>query len=306
MSASEAVACFRSPQDDSCALEPCIVNAQPVDDLQCHLSASTAAKLLMSLTPGPLLQFCAIMEGHSQRVHPALLEIDDSIPTNMPMPLHVAEQIAAEMIESGQVRMEVWELLCDCLPSDEPRREASSSRASSMGCCSGAYSQGPLSGLRRNTTLFPWVTLLVCKFIRSCTHVPFTSFVLQRNTSMGVHKDLNNAKDSVNVLLPCLTFPGGGLWIEQSGGHMVKNLTMSGITFNPHHRHETYPWEGHRITVAVYTVREIHSLQPEHRETLQRLQFALLLPSDDRTTVRANLEAEASASAQPHSAPPGH
>ncbi|CAE7864680.1 unnamed protein product, partial [Symbiodinium necroappetens] len=167
----------------------------------------------------------------------------------MPTPLHVAEQIAAEMIESGQVRMEVWELLCDCLPSDEPRREANIGRASSMGFCSGAYSQGPLSGLRQNTTLFPWVTLLVCKFIRSCTHEPFTSFVLQRNTSMG-HKDLNNAKDSVNVLLPCSTFRGGGLWIEQSGGQCA---SQDGTLY------------GHRITVAVYTVREVHSLQPEHR-----------------------------------------
>ena len=158
------------------------------------------------------------------------------------------------MIESGQVRMEVWELLCDCLPSDELKREANSDRASSMGFCSGAYSRGPLFGLRRNTTLFAWVTLLVCKFIRSCTHVPFTSFVLQRNTSMGVHRGLNNARDSVNVLLPCSAFRGGGLWIEKAGGRCasqdgtlfgeVHNLTMSGITFNPHQRHETYPWRG--------------------------------------------------------------
>ena len=65
MSASEAVAYFRSPQDDSCALEPCIVNAQPVDDLQCHLSASTAAKLLMSLTPP---RWYAVRAGSRARV----------------------------------------------------------------------------------------------------------------------------------------------------------------------------------------------------------------------------------------------
>ena len=247
---------------------------------------------------------------------PYSLEIVDRIPADMPTPLHVAEQIAAEMIESGQVRMEVWELLCDCLPSDEPRREANSGRASSMGFCSGAYSQGPLSGLRRNTTLFPWVTLLVCKFIRSCTHEPFTSFVLQRNTSMGVHKDFNNARDSVNVLLPCSTFRGGGLWIEPSGGQCasqdgtlygeVHHLTMSGIAFNPYHRHETFPWEGHRITVAVYTVREVHSLRPEHRETLQRLQFVMPAPNDDRATIREDLEAETNVQTMPHSVPMSH
>ena len=101
-------------------------------------------------------------------------------------PIHVAEQIAADMIVSGQVRMDVWELLCDCLPTGELHREASAKRSSSI--CSGAYSQGPLFGLRRNATVFPWVTLLICKYIRSCTHVPFTSLVLQRNILMSAHK----------------------------------------------------------------------------------------------------------------------
>ena len=42
------------------------------------------------------------------------LEIADSIPPHMPRPAHVAEQIAAGMIVSGQVRMNIWELLCGC------------------------------------------------------------------------------------------------------------------------------------------------------------------------------------------------
>ena len=81
---------------------------------------------------------------------------------------------------------------------------------------------------------------------------------------------------------------------------------MSGIVFNPYHRHETFPWEGHRITVAVYTVREDHSLQPEHRETLQRLQFVTPAPNADRATIREDSEAETEVHTMPYSEPLRH
>ena len=104
---------------------------------------------------------------------PYSLEIEDKLPRGMPYPHQVAEQIAADMIASGQVRMQMWELLCDALPNGDPRRQACADLPGSMCFRSGAYSQGPLSGIRRNTTLPPWVTLLICKYIRSCTNVNF-------------------------------------------------------------------------------------------------------------------------------------
>ena len=138
-----------------------------------------------------------------------------------------------------------------------------------------AYSQGPLSGIRRNTTLLPWVTLLICKYIRSCTNVTFTSFVLQRNTSMRAHRDLNNALGSSNVVLPCSSFAGGGLWLQSTTGHCpsldgtmygsVQNLTLSGVTFDPHQWHETRPWRGHRITIAIYTIKAVADLSETPR-----------------------------------------
>ena len=140
---------------------------------------------------------------------PYSLEVEDKLPRGMPYPYQVADQIAADMIASGQVRMQMWELLCDALPNGDPRREACANLPGSMCFTSGAYSQGPLYGLRRNTTLLPWVTLLGCKYIRSCTGVTFTSFVLQRNTSMRAHRDLSNAPGSCNVVLPCSSFARG-------------------------------------------------------------------------------------------------
>ena len=50
------------------------------------------------------------------------LEIEDKLPRGMPYPHQVADQIAADMIASGQVRMQMWELLCDILPNGDPRR----------------------------------------------------------------------------------------------------------------------------------------------------------------------------------------
>ena len=149
----------------------------------------------------------APQQEHIVRI-PYSLEIEDKLPRGMPYPHQVADQIAADMIASGQVRMQMWELLCDALPNGDPRREACADLPGSMCFTSEAYSQGPLFGLRRNTTLLPWVTLLVCKYIRSCTNVTFTSFVLQRNTSMRAHRDLNNAPGSSNVVLPCSSFAG--------------------------------------------------------------------------------------------------
>ena len=93
------------------------------------------------------------------------------------------------MTVSGQVRMNIWELLCDCLPAGDLRREASTERVSGVSFCRGAYSQGPLFGLRRNTTLLPWVTLLINKYIRSRTH----------ESTMCAHRDINNDPDSVKM-----------------------------------------------------------------------------------------------------------
>ena len=159
----------------------------------------------------------APQQEHIVRI-PYSLEIEDKLPRGMPYPHQVADQIAADMIASGQVRMQMWELLCDALPNGDSRREACADLPGSMCFTSGAYSQGPLFGLRRNTTLLPWVTLLICKYIRSCTNVTFTSFVLQRNTSMRAHRDLNNAPGSSNVVLPCSSFAGGGLWLQSTTG----------------------------------------------------------------------------------------
>ena len=102
---------------------------------------------------------------------------------------------------------------------------------------------------------------------------------------MRAHRDINNHPGSVNVILPCSTFRGGGLWLESLDGDCPSmdgslqgrrhNLTMSGIAFNPHQWHETCPWEGHRITIAVYTVKAVRTLAPADVDTLRRLQFAL-------------------------------
>ena len=129
---------------------------------------------------------------------------------------------------------------------------------------------------------------MVCKYIRSCTRVPFTSFVLQRNTFMHAHRDMNNAAQSVNAVLPCSAFTGGGVWVcDPDGSHAcmdgtmqgtVQNLTLPGVTFDPQQWHETCPWTGDRITIAIFTVRAVDELNPAHVDTLRRLEFAFPTP----------------------------
>ena len=226
-------------------------------------------------------------DEHTVRI-PYSLETTSHIPEGMPTPRHVAEQIAADMIADWQVRMEAWELLCDSLPSGDLRREACTDHADGMCFLSGRYSQGPLQGLRRNTSAFPWVTLLICKYIRSCTTEAFTSFVLQRSTMMQAHRDLNNSPTSCNVVLPCSSFKGGGLWLKAPFGNCpsrdgtmlgrIHSLTLPGAVFHPHLWHETRPWQGQRITIAIYTIRAVTNLEPRHLQTLWRLEFAPPVP----------------------------
>eukprot|EP00439_Symbiodinium_sp_Y106_P030291 s3273_g3.t1 len=133
--------------------------------------------------------------------HTGLKDVGGETPT----PFKAEEM---KWLKDGHWCYQKWSPALGSLVVDETRdlrREASTERVSGVSFCSGAYSQGPLFGLRRNTTLFPWVTLLINKYIRSGTHETYTtqsSFVLQRNTTMCAHRDINNDPDSVNVVLP--------------------------------------------------------------------------------------------------------
>ena len=149
---------------------------------------------------------------------PYSLEICDDIPEWLGEPDHPSEELAAKMVRNGQVVMSVWAKLCDQLPSAQLRREANGTRLGAFIFYSGAYRQGPLCGLRKNVKAFPWVTLMICRYIQSCTHERFTSFMLQRNIAMNVHKDLNNSRYSRNIVLPCSQFYGGGVWTADENG----------------------------------------------------------------------------------------
>ena len=115
---------------------------------------------------------------------------------------------------------------------------------------------------------------------RKCLFRLFFWAVSVQDIEMSAHRDLNNDRDSVNVVLLCSTFRGGGLWLEAADGNCPSMdgtrrgheqcHTMSGITFNPHRWHETRPWEGHRITIAMYTIKAVRTLDPEDAETLPR------------------------------------
>ena len=223
----------------------------------------------------------APQQEHVVRI-PYSLEIEDKLPRGMPYPRQVADQIAADMIASGQVRMQMWELLCDILPTGDPRREACADHPGSMCFMSGAYSQGPQYGLRRNTTLLPWVSLLVCKYIRSCTNVPFTSFVLQCNTLMRAQQCSGQQQCGTTLLILCrrrplaaihhrrLPFPGRYyVWICEKSHTVGNHLRPTPMA------RKTRPWRGHRITIAIYTIKAVADLSPEHTDILRRLEFAL-------------------------------
>ncbi|CAE7216996.1 unnamed protein product [Symbiodinium natans] len=139
-------------------------------------------------------------------------------------------------------------------------------------------------------------------YIRSCAQVPFTSFVLQRNTFMRAHRDMNNAMQSLNAVLPCSAFTGRGVWVQDPNGNYasmdgtmrgtVLNLTLPGVTFDPQQWHETRSWTGDRITIAIFTVRAVDDLTPAHVATLRRLEFAIPEPPAPTAPPAMNLDSE--------------
>ena len=81
----------------------------------------------------------------------------------------------------------------------------------------GAFTQGGVGGLLRGTRQYPWTTQLLVSVVRGvCLNHQFSSVAIHKNSSMELHVDGNNAPQSMNLLIPCSRWRGGGVWTTDS------------------------------------------------------------------------------------------
>ena len=130
---------------------------------------------------------------------------------------HPAELLAVRVLQSRVVSMSTLAELIPLLPAEVPARAQDlDSRIHTF--TTGAYVRGGIHGPRCNLTNFPATSTLLAILLRcACPKATFTSLALLCNQDAILHRDLNNALDSMNYALPLSSFEGGGIWVEGSG-----------------------------------------------------------------------------------------
>ena len=77
----------------------------------------------------------------------------------------------------------------------------------------GAFVHGGVAGVRRNLSKFPHTTrYLVGVGKKYCDGTNFSALGLARNSTLGMHRDVHNVRNSKNVVIPLTSFTGGSLW----------------------------------------------------------------------------------------------
>ena len=120
------------------------------------------------------------------------------------------ENFAKAILERGTPSREDVQQLFELLPKEAPPRGQSDDASHSFSC--GAYSQGPLMGLRSATTRFPKACRVLTSFVSSaCPAHMFTTLSVYRNVRADMHRDKGNLP-SLNLVIPVLPSRG-----ERSG-----------------------------------------------------------------------------------------
>ena len=157
----------------------------------------------------------------------------------------------------------------------------------------GAFAYGAQYGYTKNTEKYPEMTQYLNAWFTH--HVPtasFTSISVASNMKAALHRDVNNTSSSVNITTAVGKFTGGSLWIEQKSpsvsvdcpgrGRLVSRKTPHGlwlsgklhptrhrvVTFSPKLWHGVQGWQGKRVSVTAYTIRNLEALSESDQHQL--------------------------------------
>ena len=143
-------------------------------------------------------------------------------------------------------------------------------------------------GLRTNLKNFPYSTKCFTKFASS--HVPdlcFSSVALLNQHQSALRIDANNSCVHPNWVCPITIFKGGDLWVESESGNTflehegqrlrgdILPVSCRACFLDASKRHCVLDWEGERIVLACFLIRDFDKLSPAETEQLSDLGFWL-------------------------------
>ncbi|CAE6963869.1 unnamed protein product [Symbiodinium sp. CCMP2592] len=150
----------------------------------------------------------------------------------------------------------------------------------------GAYSQGTLCGLRRNTRTFPNAVRAAVRLLRArFPHATFATVAIYSNVCTPMHRDANNLEGTANYMVPVTSFGKGGIWIQDDKGPRARATPLGKangrvlqvcegpVEFDARRYHCTLPWEGSRVVLVGFTPNRISSLKDDEVTVLKDLGF---------------------------------
>ncbi|CAE7203386.1 ubiad1 [Symbiodinium sp. CCMP2592] len=195
-----------------------------------------------------------------------------------------AEALAADLCDTP-TQAQLLQVF-DTLPAETPARGVKDAREKAWSA--GAYSQGTLCGLRKNTKLFPNAVRLAVRLLRSrFPHATFATVAIYSNVCTPMHRDANNLDGSSNYVMALTDFAKGGIWVQDDEGQHVRATPLGKATgrvlqvcdnpveFDAHCFHCTLPWEGSRVVLIGFTPSRVGSLKKDDVRVLRDLGFPL-------------------------------
>ena len=209
------------------------------------------------------------------------------------------EEVAHGKLVEGKFSHQDMEEVLRCCPTkwkSKTRSSMSSGSTRSGHVTLGLYAYGSMQGITRDSKEYPFFCKFVNQWIRQHSKEAFswTSVAINFQSSMSVHKDVNNLQQSENMSASFGSFSKGELWIAldnhepgecdqivwQKRGEVRMPGKLVRTFHNPHYfdaslHHCTMPWKGYRMSVNAYTARTVQSLRVSEKNDLQELGFRL-------------------------------
>ncbi|CAE7743608.1 unnamed protein product [Symbiodinium sp. CCMP2592] len=200
-----------------------------------------------------------------------------------------AEAIALQCLQAGFASHDDFRSLIALLPADTAGApsEESVDPTAPKSFTSGAYVHQAKAGLRCNFHAFPFSTMLLAAVLSASFGFRcFSSVGLFLNLKAPLHNDANNDHAHPNLILPASVFHKGQIWVEGKGecpcpdpdvprlGYLLP--VADGPQLLPSERlHATCDWDGTRLLIVGFCIRDTGLLSEAHRVRLLDARFLL-------------------------------